>query len=73
MPRGYITAHVAFCGGGEAIVLPREQVTAVIEHRKPDRIPVHGWVRANLKKQISAAFGSVDAFDCVDEPGRRRA
>jgi uroporphyrinogen decarboxylase len=44
-------------------MLPRERVIAVIEHRKPDRIPVYGWVRANLEKQITAAFGSVEAFE----------
>jgi uroporphyrinogen decarboxylase len=44
-------------------MLPRERVIAVIEHRKPDRVPVYAWVRANLEKQISAAFGSVEAFE----------
>jgi len=42
---------------------PRERVVAVIGHRKPDRIPIYGWVRANLDEQISAAFGSVAAFE----------
>lgn len=42
---------------------PRERVIAVIEHRKPDRVPVYAWVRANLEKQISAEFGSVEAFE----------
>lgn len=42
---------------------PRERVFAVIEHRKPDRIPVYGWVRANLDEQISEAFGSAAAFE----------
>lgn len=41
----------------------RERVIAVIERQRPDRIPVYGWVRANLEEQISAAFGSVDAFE----------
>ncbi len=41
----------------------RERVIAVIEGRRADRIPVYAWVRANLDKQISAAFGSVDAFE----------
>lgn len=44
-------------------MLPRERVMAVIEHRKPDRIPIYGWVRANLEKQIASAFGSVEAFE----------
>ncbi|MBU0478087.1 uroporphyrinogen decarboxylase family protein [bacterium] len=41
----------------------RERVIAVIEHLKPDRIPIYAWVRANLEEQISATFGSVDAFE----------
>ncbi len=44
-------------------MLPRERVVAVIEHRRPDRIPLYGWVRANLEEQICAAFGSVAAFE----------
>ena len=44
-------------------MLPRERVVAVIEHRKPDRIPIYGWVSANLDKQITEAFGSVTAFE----------
>lgn len=41
----------------------RERVIAVIQHRKPDRIPVYGWVRANLDAKIATAFGSVEAFE----------
>jgi uroporphyrinogen decarboxylase len=41
----------------------RERVWAVIQHERPDRIPIYGWVRANLEKQIAAAFGSVEAFE----------
>ncbi len=41
----------------------RERVIAVIEGQRFDRIPVYGWVRANLDAQISAAFGSADAFE----------
>jgi len=44
-------------------MLSRERVIEVIEHRKPDRVPVYGWVRANLEKQISKTFGSVEAFE----------
>ncbi|MBD3181619.1 hypothetical protein GF312_04950, partial [Candidatus Poribacteria bacterium] len=44
-------------------MLPRERVISVIEHKKPDRIPVYGWVRANLEDQINEAFGSVTAFE----------
>lgn len=41
----------------------RERVVAVIERRKPDRIPIYGWVEANLKDQIAEAFGSVAEFE----------
>jgi uroporphyrinogen decarboxylase len=41
----------------------RQRVIAVIRHEQPDRVPVYGWVRANLERQISAAFGSVEAFE----------
>jgi len=44
-------------------MLPRERVIEVIEHRKPDRMPVYGWVKINLESQISTAFGSVEAFE----------
>ena len=44
-------------------MLPRERVIKVINHEKPDRIPIYGWVRANLKDEISEAFGSVEAFE----------
>ncbi len=44
-------------------MLPRERVIAVINHQAPDRIPLYGWVAANLGKQISAEFGSVAAFE----------
>jgi len=40
-----------------------ERVLAVIRHKKPDRVPVYGWVSANLDKQISSVFGSVAAFE----------
>mgnify|MGYP006291708303 CR=1 FL=1 len=41
----------------------RERVMAVIEGRKPDRIPLYGWVKANLEEPITAAFGSVADFE----------
>ncbi|MEI6807502.1 MAG: uroporphyrinogen decarboxylase family protein [bacterium] len=41
----------------------RERVIAVIQHRKPDRIPVYAWVRANVDGKIAATYGSVDAFE----------
>jgi len=44
-------------------MLPRERVIAVIRHEPADRIPVYAWVRSNLEKEITAAFGSVEAFE----------
>ena len=44
-------------------MLSRERVIAVIQHRKPDRTPIYGWVRANLEKPIVSRFGSVEAFE----------
>ncbi len=44
-------------------MLPRERVIETIEHRRPDRVPVYAWVRANLEAQITEAFGSVEAFE----------
>ena len=41
----------------------RERVIHVINHNKPDRVPIYGWVRANLEEPISKAFGSVEAFE----------
>ena len=41
----------------------RERVRAVIEGKCPDRIPIYGWLRANLKEEISAAFGSVENLE----------
>jgi uroporphyrinogen decarboxylase len=45
----------------------RERVIAVIEQKKADRIPIYGWLKANLSDQISARFGSVEAFEDVYE------
>ena len=44
-------------------MLPRERVIKVINHEKPDRIPIYGWVKANLAEEIAEAFGSVEAFE----------
>ncbi len=44
-------------------MLSRERVRAVIEHRTPDRVPIYGWVKANLSEPIAARFGSVEAFE----------
>ncbi len=41
----------------------RERVQTVIDGGVPDRIPIYGWVRANLDGPISKAFGSCDAFE----------
>lgn len=44
-------------------MLSRERVIAVINHQKPDRIPVYGWVIGNLYNEITQAFGSPEAFE----------
>lgn len=44
-------------------MLPRERVITVIRHGRPDRVPLYGWVRANMEKQIAGRFGSVEAFE----------
>ncbi|HDP34974.1 MAG TPA: hypothetical protein ENN29_07680 [Candidatus Hydrogenedentes bacterium] len=41
----------------------RDRVMAVINHEPPDRIPVYGWVSANLTDPITNMFGSVAAFE----------
>jgi uroporphyrinogen decarboxylase len=41
----------------------RERVHAVIRHETPDRIPVYGWVMANLNEEITREFGSVAEFE----------
>jgi len=44
-------------------MLPRERVQTTIERGVPDRIPIYGWVRANLAERIGEVFGSVEAFE----------
>ncbi len=44
-------------------MLSRERVAAVIEHQKPDRIPIYAWVSANLSEPITEHFGSVAALE----------
>jgi len=44
-------------------MLPRERVIHVIEHRKPDRVPLYGWVKENLTPQITEVYGSVENFE----------
>lgn len=44
-------------------MIPRERVIEVIQHRRPDRMPIYGWVRANMEQPIAAAFGSVEEFE----------
>ena len=44
-------------------MISRERVIEVIQHRRPDRMPIYGWVRANMAPQITAAFGSVEEFE----------
>ena len=44
-------------------MLPRERVIATLQRRKADRMPVYGWVSANLSGPIAERFGSVAAFE----------
>jgi len=44
-------------------MLSRERVQCVIDGGRPDRIPIYGWVWANLSEPIAEAFGSVAAFE----------
>jgi len=44
-------------------MLSRERVKNVIEHSKPDRVPIYGWVRANLDPVLVQGWGSADAFE----------
>ena len=44
-------------------MLSRERVIETIRHGKPDRVPIYGWVTANMTNQINEAFGSVEAFE----------
>lgn len=44
-------------------MLARERVTQVIKHKQPDRMPIYGWVRANLAEQVAEEFGSVEEFE----------
>ncbi len=44
-------------------MLPRERVIQTIRHQRPDRVPVYGWLRANLAEKIAERFGSLEAFE----------
>jgi len=44
-------------------MLPRERVIQTIRHQPADRVPVYGWLRANLAEKLAARFGSVEAFE----------
>jgi len=48
---------------GTIILNSRELVAATIRGENPKQTPVYGWVRANLEKEISEAFGSVENFE----------
>ena len=41
----------------------RELVARTIRGENPGRTPVYGWLSANLTPQLTAAFGSVEAFE----------
>ena len=40
-----------------------ERVTRAILGKETDRTPIYGWVSANLSNEITAAYGSVAAFE----------
>ncbi len=40
-----------------------ERVRALLRRETPDRMPVYGWVRENLKEGIERRWGSVEAFE----------
>ena len=44
-------------------MLSRERVIEVINHGKPDRVPIYMWVSANLSAPITEEFGSVEALE----------
>lgn len=44
-------------------MLSRERVQCVIEGKTPDKIPIYGWIKENLKDVISAKYGSVEQFE----------
>ena len=48
-------------------MLPRERVIKVIQHKRPDRIPVYGWLHPDSSDSISRIFGSVEAFEDLYE------
>lgn len=41
----------------------RERVQRTIRRQAVDRLPIYGWVRANLSDSIARRFGSCDAFE----------
>ncbi len=40
-----------------------ERVRRTIKGEKTDRVPIYGWVSGNLSNEISAVYGSVEAFE----------
>lgn len=44
-------------------MLSRERVQCVIEGKTPDKMPIYGWIKENLKDVISAKYGSVEQFE----------
>ena len=45
----------------------RERVMKTLKGEKTDRVPIYGWVRSNLKDEISEKYGSVAAFEDLYE------
>ena len=44
-------------------MISRERVLQVINHGRPDRIPLYAWVFLNLERPLTEKFGSVAAFE----------
>ncbi len=48
-------------------MLSRERVQCVIEGKTPDKIPIYGWIRENLKDILISKYGSVEKFEDLYE------
>ena len=40
-----------------------QRVKDVIAGKAVDRTPIYGWLAANLSEELTAAYGSVEAFE----------
>jgi uroporphyrinogen decarboxylase len=45
-------------------MLSRERIIQVINHKKPDRIPIYGWLNNDeFRLKVEGAYGSIEAFE----------